>query len=247
MVSLLHTDSIRRALTGRAPRIVFAALAFAAALLNSPPSSPSAAGPRPLGPSADEARVLEHLATWVLEEASSAELVEAVRDHGRSFELFRDLAADRDRRVVISGLPYGDAIWRAAERWGVDPLLLASMVENESGFDAAAVSQQGALGLMQVLPETADLFRPQSDLLDPVVNLEVGARYIAVQVRQFNGDLPLALAAYNAGPGNVLRFAGIPPFAETRHYVRRVLSSYVSHLQSSWRGSGDVDWLVVES
>ena len=133
------------------------------------------------------------------------------------------------------------------QRWGVDPLLLAAMVETESGFNAEAVSLQGALGLMQVLPETADLFRPVDDPMDPTINVEVGARYFASQLRLFDGDLPLALAAYNAGPGNVMRFAGIPPFRETRRYVRRVLASYVGHLRNCWRDTGDLDWLVVES
>ena len=204
-------------------------------------------GPRPGGPSADEARVLEELTRWVLEEKERAGLPQSVRDSERSFELFRRYAGDEVRRDLVAQLPYGEAIWRAGRRWGVDPLLLAAMVEAESGFNPEAVSVQGALGLMQVLPETAALYRPASDLLDPQVNLEVGARYIASQLEQFDGDVPLALAAYNSGPGNVIRFAGIPPFAETRYYVRRVLASYIAHLQRSWQGSGDLDWLMVES
>jgi soluble lytic murein transglycosylase-like protein len=227
-------------------RVLFAAGVFLAAALVSPVSTPAPAGARPAGPSAGEARVLDDLALWVFDESATGDLVLAVRERGLGFELFANYADDEVRRSLVTALPHGGLIWRTGERWGVDPLLLAAIVETESGFDADAVSRQGALGLMQVLPETADLFRPVSDPIEPAVNLEVGARYFASQLRQFD-DLPLALAAYNSGPGNVIRFAGIPPFAETRHYVRRVLASYVDHLRSSWRSSGDLDWLVVES
>ena len=237
----------RGALAVRGVRALFAAAVFVAVALVSPPSSPAPAGARPAGPSAGEARVLDDLALWVFEEGGRGDIAQAVRNRQRGFELFRSYADDEVRRALVAALPHGALIWRTGQRWGVDPLLLAAMVEAESGFDAEAVSQQGALGLMQVLPETADLFRPVADPMEPAVNVEVGARYIARQLRLFDGDLPLALAAYNSGPGNVIRFAGIPPFAETRHYVRRVLASYVGHLQNSWRDSGDLDWLVVES
>ncbi len=247
MSSHSHISCWRRIFRSPVARSLFAAAAFLAAVLNSPPSSPSAAGQRPNGPSADEARVLDELARWVLEEETRVGLPQSVRERERSFELFRHYAGDDVRRDLVASLPFGEAIWRAGRRWGVDPLLLAAMVEAESGFDPEAVSVQGAVGLMQVLPETAALYRPASDPMDPRVNLEVGARYVADQLRAFEGDLPLALAAYNAGPGNVVRFAGIPPFAETRHYVRRVLANYVGHLQRSWQGLGDLDWLVVES
>ena len=183
----------------------------------------------------------------MFDEGAEDDLAEAVLDRQLGFELFRSYAADDVREALVKALPHGGLLWRTGQRWGVDPLLLAAMVETESGFDAEAVSVQGALGLMQVLPETADLFRPISDPMEPTVNVEVGARYLLSQLDLFDGDLPLALAAYNAGPGNVIRFAGIPPFRETRRYVRRVLANYVGHLRSSWRDSGDLDWLVVES
>lgn len=247
MHSFSYISWIRRLLASPAARGLFVLVAFVAAVLNSPPGSPSAAGARPEGPSAEEARILDNLARWVLGREVDGELSQAVRERDRSFELFRQYADDGVRSEMVTALPYGGAILRAGRRWGVDPLLLAAVVQAESGFDPDAVSVQGALGLMQVMPDTAALYRPSADLLDPRDNLEIGARYLATQLQQFDGDVPLALAAYNAGPGNVLRFAGIPPFAETRAYVRRVLASYVDHLQRSWRGSGELDWLVVDS
>ena len=247
MSSPTYLHLFGRALGVRGARVLFAAGVFLAAALVSPPSSPDPAGARPAGPSADEARVLDDLAVWVFDDEAEDDLAEAVLDRQLGFELFRSYADDEVRQALVTALPHGELLWRTGQRWGVDPLLLAAMVETESGFDAEAVSLQGALGLMQVLPETADLFRPIADPIEPAVNVEVGARYLVSQLKLFDGDLPLALAAYNAGPGNVIRFAGIPPFRETRRYVRRVLANYVGHLRSSWRDSGDLDWLVVES
>ncbi len=242
-----YTHLLRRASGVRGARALFAAGVFLVVALVSPPSSPAPAGARPAGPSADEARTLDDLAVWVFDESAEDDLAEAVLDRRLGFELFRSYANDEVRRALVRAMPHGELIWRTGQRWGVDPLLLAAMVETESGFNAEAVSLQGALGLMQVLPATADLFRPVDDPMEPAVNVEVGARYFASQLKLFDGDLPLALAAYNAGPGNVIRFAGIPPFRETRRYVRRVLASYVGHLRNSWRDTGDLDWLVVES
>lgn len=247
MSSSTYARFFRRALAVPGVRALFAAGIFLVAALVSPPSSPAPAGPRPAGPSADEARVLDDLAVWVFDDEAEDDLAEAVLDRQLGFELFRSYANDDVRQGLVTSLPHGDLIWRTGQRWGVDPLLLASVAETESGFNAEAVSLQGALGLMQVIPETADLFRPLADPMDPSINVEVGARYLLSQLKTFDGDLPLALAAYNAGPGNVIRFGGIPPFRETRRYVRRVLANYVGHLRSSWRDSGDLDWLVVES
>ena len=247
MRSLIYPHLLRRALAARGVRLLFAAAAFLGVALISPPSSPAPADARPPGPSADEARVLDDLASWVFDEEADTDLAEEVLDRRLGFELFRKFTDDGAREALVGALPHGRLLWSTGKRWGVDPLLLAAMVETESGFDAEAVSMQGALGLMQVLPETADLYRPLDDPMDPSINVEVGARYMASQLRLFDGDLPLALAAYNAGPGNVIRFAGIPPFRETRSYVRRVLGHYVGHLRAAWRETGDLDWLVVES
>lgn len=123
------------------------------------------------------------------------------------------------------------AIHAAALRHRIDPLLLASLVQAESGFRLDARSPKGALGLTQVLPSTArDLGVADPDLLqsDPMLSLDTGARYLKLLQRRFGNDLPLVLAGYNAGPGAVSRYGGVPPYRETRHYVRRVIADYAA-------------------
>jgi len=123
-------------------------------------------------------------------------------------------------------LPFGETIESTAERHGLDPLLIASVVEAESNFQADAVSPRGALGLMQVMPfhvgEGIEAF-------DPDVNLDLGAAYLAELEERFPGRVDLVLAAYHAGPGAVDRYHGIPPYRSTRLYVERVLEIYLEH------------------
>ena len=155
----------------------------------------------------------------------------------QSFELFRRFGSEHARREKLLTLPFGELIQSSAERHEVDGLLLAAMVEAESSFDPQAVSPRGALGLMQVMPETAAQFAVVEPL-NPATNLEVGARYMSQLLAEFDGDVALALAGYNAGPGNVARYGGVPPFRETRAYVDRVLTRYVGYHQDLWEGSG---------
>jgi soluble lytic murein transglycosylase-like protein len=111
---------------------------------------------------------------------------------------------------------------KAADRYGVPKELLTAVARAESGFRSDAVSPAGARGLMQLMPATAkDL--GVGDSFDPLQNLQGGAKYLKQLLGQFHGDVKLALAGYNAGPGNVQRYGGIPPFPETRAYVARVL------------------------
>jgi len=130
------------------------------------------------------------------------------------------------QRRFLSGHPYGSILTRSAERHGLDSLLLAAMVDVESSGSPRAVSPQGAQGLMQVSLDTARDLGSKGDLLDPSTNVEVGSRYLCDLLRGFHGDLELSLAAYNAGPAAVQRHNGIPPYPETREYVRRVLNRY---------------------
>lgn len=123
-------------------------------------------------------------------------------------------------------LPFGREIEDAARKYDVDALLLASIVEAESSFRADAVSPKGALGLMQLMPLHFD---GTEEPLDPEINLDLGARYLESLQERFDGDVELALAAYNAGPGAVERFGGLPPWRETQKYIDRVMTIYREH------------------
>jgi soluble lytic murein transglycosylase-like protein len=118
--------------------------------------------------------------------------------------------------------PYAAEISAAAARNGVDPKLLTGLIRAESNFDPNAGSPAGAQGLTQLMPGTAAGLGVTNPL-DPVQSIEGGARYLRQQLDHFGGDVTKALAAYNAGPGAVERFGGVPPYEETQNYVRRVI------------------------
>jgi soluble lytic murein transglycosylase-like protein len=123
----------------------------------------------------------------------------------------------------MPAVPYGDLIYRVAQRNGLNPQLLAAMVRAESAFDAAAVSAKGAQGLLQLMPATALRFGVEGDrVFDPETNLEAGARYLSWLAERFDHQLPHVLAAYNAGEGAVERHHGVPPYRETRAYLERI-------------------------
>lgn len=116
-------------------------------------------------------------------------------------------------------------IAEAAQTHGIDPRLVAAVARRESAFNPRAVSPVGACGVMQLMPATAR-FLGVSDVFDPRQNIFGGARYLRTLLDTFEGDLDLALAAYNAGPGAVEKYNGIPPYRETRAYVAAVRASY---------------------
>ena len=126
-----------------------------------------------------------------------------------------------------AGTPYGAEITAAAKANGVDPALLAGLVKQESGFNPRAGSGAGAKGLTQLMPGTAAGLGV-TDILDPAQNLNGGAKYLKQQLDAFGGDVTKALAAYNAGPGAVQRFGGVPPYSETQNYVRIVQANAAS-------------------
>jgi soluble lytic murein transglycosylase-like protein len=130
-----------------------------------------------------------------------------------------------------AGTPYAAEITAAAKRNGVDPALLAGLVKQESGFNPDAGSPAGAQGLTQLMPATAASLGV-SDVHDPAQALEGGAKYLRQQLDRFGGDVARALAAYNAGPGAVERFGGVPPYAETQNYVRKV-QSYAAEFRTA--------------
>lgn len=119
----------------------------------------------------------------------------------------------------------------AAQAHGVDPRLVAAVARRESAFNAGAVSPVGACGLMQLMPSTAR-FLGVTNVFDARQNVFGGTRYLRTLLDTFNGDLDLTLAAYNAGPGAVRKYKGVPPYAETRAYVKSVRASYEQSLRS---------------
>ncbi len=118
-------------------------------------------------------------------------------------------------------VPFGAEITAAAKKHGIDPALLAGLVKQESGFNPNAGSPAGARGLTQLMPGTAAGLGV-TNVLDPAQSLDGGAKYLRQQLDAFGGDVTRALAAYNAGPGAVQRYGGVPPYAETQNYVRIV-------------------------
>jgi soluble lytic murein transglycosylase-like protein len=112
-----------------------------------------------------------------------------------------------------------------AEKNGIDPLLVEIVIKHESAFDPNACSGVGASGLMQLMPETAQELGV-TDLNDPEQNVAAGTKYLAQQMEKYDGNVQLALAAYNAGPGNVDYYGGIPPFEETQNYAHSISSEY---------------------
>jgi soluble lytic murein transglycosylase len=127
---------------------------------------------------------------------------------------------------------YDELIRSASGRHSVDADLVRAVIKAESDFNSHARSQKGAMGLMQLMPETARLHNVM-DAYDPTDNVEGGVRHLKMLLERYQGNLELSLAAYNAGSGAVEKHGGIPPFAETKEYVRRVLRFY-----DSFRASG---------
>ena len=119
-------------------------------------------------------------------------------------------------------------IQEAAGRHDVDPNLVRALIKVESNFDAHAISRKGAMGLMQLMPSTARTLNV-SNPFDPQQNVDGGVRHLKRLLQDFNGDVKLSLAAYNAGAGAVTRSIGVPPYAETRKYVKRITELYGDH------------------
>jgi soluble lytic murein transglycosylase-like protein len=127
---------------------------------------------------------------------------------------------------------YEEEILKAAKHYNIDPDLVKAIIKVESNFNSTAVSQKGAMGIMQLMPETAQDYSV-SNPFNPMENIEGGTKYLRNLMETFGGDLQLVLAAYNAGENAVIKYGfRIPPFAETADYVEKVLMHY-SHLKGN--------------
>lgn len=145
--------------------------------------------------------------------------------HGVFFNEVHKITEAIREEFFAEEVPYGSLIYEKAKKYDVDPALVAAVIEQESRFHAGARSHVGAKGLMQLMPRTGRWMGAR-DLYDPEQNIDAGVKYIKYLNQRFNGDLKKTIAAYNGGEGNVMRYRGVPPFRETRQYVKKVLTNY---------------------
>lgn len=135
-------------------------------------------------------------------------------------------------KVKLLDVPFADFIAQSARVHGVPPELVASVIAVESNFNPNAVSWRSARGLMQLMPQTAARFGV-TRIFDPQQNIEAGTRYLKELLTRYSGDLNLTLAAYNAGPDRVGHYRNVPPYRETRDYVRRVTEKFRTAYQAT--------------
>lgn len=145
----------------------------------------------------------------------------------RAFRPREELVVEGPRAMVefTWKVPYRKQIVSISRRYQIDPYFLAAVIEQESNFNPKAMSGDSAMGLMQMIPATAEAMGV-SDPFNPVQSINGGTRYLKGMLKRFNGNPEYALAGYNAGPGNVIKYSGVPPFDETRNYVRRIMGRY---------------------
>lgn len=154
------------------------------------------------------------------------------------YRLYRALKSDSMKS------DYRGIIERTSEKHGVDPMLVHAVIGAESGFNESAVSSKGAMGLMQLMPTTAaqmGVYNPY----EPEQNIDAGVRYLRHLIDRFGGDLRLAIAAYNAGPGSVEKYGDVPPIPETKRFVEKVFSRYKGKKLSKSAGSRNTIYRVV--
>jgi soluble lytic murein transglycosylase len=143
------------------------------------------------------------------------------------YKLFRQ---EQNRLAIKETTRYDGLIREISRSYDVHPALVKAVIKAESGFDPNAVSKKGAQGLMQLMPETAYDLKVY-DPFHPRDNINGGVKFLKQLMGRFNNNLPLTLAAYNAGPEIVARYEGIPPYGETQHYVKKVLRYFDRYRQ----------------
>ena len=146
----------------------------------------------------------------------------------KSQQVSSDRKAGRTERpvtAVVFPKDYSQYIHKAASKYDLEPDLIRAVIKTESNGNHRAVSRKGAIGLMQLMPSTATDMNV-SNPFDPEANIEGGTRYLKYLLERFNGNMTLALAAYNSGPGTVEKYGNVPPIDETRQYVKRIYNLY---------------------
>ena len=180
----------------------------------------------------------EHLATaYRLQMAGG--LVDVAAEDVVAFEPEDSFPAPPPPAASLN-VPFGELIRAAASKHGVDQELIASVIAVESNFNPRAVSPKQARGLMQLLPETVARFAV-TNVFDPAQNIDAGTRFLKQLLTRYDQDLGLALAAYNAGPDRVEQYRGVPPFPETRMYLRRVARQLGEHKKHKTDGGQTAD------
>ncbi len=162
---------------------------------------------------------------WIATEQWLAEESATVEKGGVFLTEMKRISESLRAEFFAEEIPYGELIYAKAKKYDVDPALVAAVIEQESRFKPRARSHVGARGLMQLMPRTGRWMGAR-DLYNPEQNVDAGVKYIKYLDKRFNGDLKKIIAAYNGGEGNVMRYRGIPPFRETRQYVKKVMKNY---------------------